>query len=404
MFDAAVATAEFRNAPYRAYTALRATDPVHWCAPWGCWVLTRYDDIAAVLQDFARFSNRGRVTNVIQREFPDTFLEQIKPLLHHFSKGLINVDPPDHTRLRRLVQKTFLPKTLERLRPRVHTLVGELLDHAAPRGRMDLVAELTFPLPVIVIAELLGVPPDMRERFKNWSTTILEFQAVPRPDQTVILQSQAAIVEMRAYLKEVVAERRRAPREDLLSELAAAEEQGDRLTEDELLSTGVSLLVAGHETTTNLIASAVLLLLQHPEQLAALRADVALLPGAIEETLRYESPLQRLGRTALVDVEIRGRKIKKGQTVLSLLGAANRDPAQFPDADRFDIRRNPNRHLAFGNGIHFCLGAPLARLEAPIAIAELLRRFPKLSLERAPHEHEWHSGVMRGLESLPVTW
>jgi pimeloyl-[acyl-carrier protein] synthase len=401
-FDHALATLEFQNNPYPFYARLRQEDPAHWCEPWGCWVLTRYQDILAVLQNPKTFSNRGRVTNLIQREYPSEFLSEIRPLLHHFSRGLINVDPPDHTRLRRLIQKAFLPSTLQRLKPKVQELVQAFLNDLAGRGGCDLVADLAFPLPVTVIAELLGVPASMRRQFKEWSVTILEFQAAPRPAQSTILRSQSAIMEMRAYLQSEVQQRRRGPRDDLLSELAKAEETGDRLTEDELLSTGVGLLVAGHETTTNLIASAVWLLLNHPGQLQRLRRHPEALPAAIEEALRFESPLQRLTRTAVEEVSIAGQTIKAGQTVMSLLGAANRDPEQFSHPEEFDISRESNRHLAFGMGIHFCIGAPLARLEAPLALEILFNRYPDVALSVPNQTLSWHSGVMRGLKTLPL--
>jgi cytochrome P450 len=228
----------------------------------------------------------------------------------------------------------------------------------------------------------------------------MEFQAVPLPTADAILRSQAGIVELRSYLAEVARQRRAEPRDDVISELATLELEGDRLAEDELLSTCVTLLVAGHETTTNLIASAVWLLFRHPDQLAALRADPGLMPSAIEEVLRFESPLHRVGRTALCDTEIAGMPIRKGETVFLLLAAANRDPVQFPQPGVFDIRRSPNKHLAFGYGVHFCLGAALARLEAPLALQLLLDRLPgaRLTGEELP----WHSGVMRGLKRLPL--
>lgn len=398
--DALLLSPEFRNNPYPVYQRLRTENPVHWSDHWGCWVLTRFADVTAVLQDFGRFSSRGRVTNVIQRECPPEFLGQVQPLMAHFSQGLINVDPPDHTRLRRLVQKTFLPKTLDRLRPRIESIVEDLLPAPGASGEMDLVRDLSYPLPVIVIAELLGVPAGMRDHFKRWSSEILEFQAVPRADPALILKSQKALLEIRDYLREVIRERLREPREDLLSELAAVEEQGEMLSEEELLSTGVALLVAGHETTTNLISSAIWLFLRHPEARRQLRERPEMIPGAIEEVLRFEGPLQRVGRTATMDVELDGRPIRAGQTVLSLIGAANRDPAQFAEPERFDIARAPNRHVAFGSGPHFCLGAGLARLEAPMVIRAVLQRFPDLRL--ADVEYEWHSGVMRGLKSLPL--
>ncbi len=386
--------------PYPIYRALQENGRVYFSPTWKCWVLSHYQDIAEVLLNPGVFSNRGRVTNVILREFPEQFLEQIKPLLHHYSRGVINLDPPDHTRMRRLLQKTFLPRTLERLAVAIHATARELLDAAAARGRVDIVADLAYPLPVTVIAELLGVPRADREKFKRWSAIIMEFQAVPLPTADAILRSQVGIVELRDYLRDVARERRANPRDDVISELATLEVEGDRLAEDELLSTCVTLLVAGHETTTNLIASATWLLLRHPEQRERLRAEPALMASAVEEVLRFESPLHRVGRTALSDTEIAGTKIRKGETVFLLLAAANRDPAQFPKPDVFEIGRTPNKHIAFGYGIHFCLGAALARLEAPIALGAIFERWPDPKL--APEPLRWHSGVMRGLKTLPL--
>ena len=388
--------------PYPIYRALRENGRVYFSATWKCWVLSHYQDIAAVLLNPEVFSSRGRVTNVIQREFPESFLDQIKPLLHHYSRGVINLDPPDHTRMRRLLQKTFLPRTLERLTPAIRSTTAELVEAARVRGRMDVVADLAYPLPVIVIAELLGVPREERDRLKRWSATIMEFQAVPLPRAETILSSQAAIVEMRSYLRDIANERRKRPREDLISELVALEVDGDRLAEDELLSTCLTLLVAGHETTTNLIANATWLLLRHPDQLAKLRTNPGLMPSTIEEVLRFESPLHRVGRTALSDTEIAGAQIRKGETVFLLLAAGNRDPAQFPEPDVFDIRRTPNKHIAFGYGIHFCLGAALARLEAPIALNALFECWPNARIQ-SPELLPWHSGVMRGLKTLPIS-
>jgi hypothetical protein len=399
-FDAAIATQDFCDNPYPHYRQLRESEPVHWCEPWGCWVLTRYADIVEVLQNHALFSNRGRVTNTIERQYPGDFLEKIKPLLSHFAQGLINSDPPDHTRLRKLVQKTFIPKTLEALRPKIETMVAELLDNASGRSSFDLVKDFAYPLPVQVIAEMLGVPPSMRETFKDWSHTILQFQAVPKADPQTILVSQKALLEMRGYLYEVTQDRRKNPTEDLLGELVRVEEEGSRLTQEELLSTGVALLVAGHETTTNLIGSAAWLMLKYPEQMQRFKSNPALLPSVVEETLRFESSLQRLGRTVLKDTVIAGTPIKAGDTLLMLIGSANRDPAQFSNPEEFDIARKDNKHIAFGTGVHFCLGAPLARLEAPIALGRLFNRFENLALQQ--ERVHWNSGAMRGLKELIV--
>jgi pimeloyl-[acyl-carrier protein] synthase len=247
---------------------------------------------------------------------------------------------------------------------------------------------------------MLGVPRADRGKLKRWSGIIMEFQAVPLPTAHSILRSQTAIVEMRDYLRHLVRQRRTEPRDDIISELATVEIEGDRLAEDELLSTCLTLLVAGHETTTNLIASATWLLLRHPEQHARVRANPALMSSMIEEVLRFESPLHRVGRTALTDTTVNGTPVRKGETVFLLLAAANRDPAQFREPNTFDVTRTPNKHLAFGHGIHFCLGAALARLEAPIALRAIFERWPDARLTDEPLH--WHSGVMRGLERLPL--
>ena len=401
-FDSLLGSPDFARNPYPVYHRLRSTAPVFRSELWGCWLLTRYDHVAAVMQDHQRFSSMGRVTNVLQHELPPPLLAQAQPLVSHYSKGLINVDPPDHTRLRRLAQKAFLPRTLERLRPRVEGIVNELLDKVNPAGQMDFVRDVAYPLPITVIAELLGVPAEHRDDLKRWSGAILEFQAKPRVDAQIVLHSQQALLELREFFRGVFAQRRREPREDLISDLVAVEEQGDRLSEEELLSTCVSILIGGHETTTSLLSSAIWLLLTHPGQWQKLRETPSLITGAVEEFLRYESPFQRLTRVAGEDVEVAGQTIRKGQTALCLLGAANRDPGQFPDPDRLDIERTPNRHVAFAHGIHFCLGAGLARLEAPIAINTVLRRLPGLQLKTGAME--WNMGVLRALKALPVTF
>ncbi|HEX4119068.1 MAG TPA: cytochrome P450 [Verrucomicrobiae bacterium] len=398
--DLLLKSREFLQNPYPVYDQLRSASPVCWTELWGCWLLTRYEDVTSVLQDPQRFSSRGRVTNVLKRELKPPFLAEAQPLIDHYAKGLINVDPPDHTRLRRLAQKTFLPRTLERLRPRVEKIANDLVSEFEAGGKMDVVRDFAYPLPITVIAELLGVPAADRDNLKHWSGAILEFQAVPRTDGEIVLRSQKALLELREYFCGIFAERKRQPQEDLISELVAVEEQGDHLTEEELLSTCVSILIGGHETTTSLLSSAVWLFLNHPEQLAKLRHAPASMNGAVEEVLRFESPFQRLTRVVTEDLEICGHAIRKGQTVMCLLGAANRDPAQFPDPARFDVERSPNRHMAFAHGIHFCIGAGLARLEAPIALNVLFGRLPGLRLETS--SVEWSMGVLRALRSLQI--
>ena len=388
--------------PYPLYHQLRGEQPVFWSEALGGWLLTRYDDVHATLRDTEHFSSRGRMLSVLNH-LPDEERARLRLFEEHFTVGLISADPPDHTRLRGLISKAFTPRTIEGLRPRIQALVDELLDQAVERGEMDLIRDFAYPLPATVIAELLGAPPEARDRFKVWTEQILSFQGTGRVTVDVLEKSQRGLHEMRDFLAALLDERRRRPQGDLLSRMVAAEAEGDKLTSDELLTTCVTLLTAGHETTTNLIGNGLYTLLRHPDQLHQLREQVNLMPGAIEEMLRYESPLQRNPRRVAEDVELHGQTLRRGDYVLQILGSANRDPARFPAPDQFDITRQPNPHVAFGFGVHFCLGAPLARLEAPIAIETILRRLPQLRL--ATESVQWHEhGLLRGLQSLPVTF
>jgi cytochrome P450 len=313
---------------------------------------------------------------------------------------MVRVDPPGHTRLRRLASKAFTPRAVERLRPRVEQIVRELLDRVDPAS-FELMRDVAFPLPMSVIGELLGVPVCDRELLGRWSRDLLDIPGLTIDDPEVLRRARQANRDLDPYIRALVADRRRAPRDDLISALAAAEESGDRFTEREVIGTCVLLLIAGHETTANLIGNGVLALLRHPAQLRRLRDDPALIESAVEEMLRYDSPVQSQLRAVTQDVELRGGMLRRHDVVLPMLGAANRDPAVFPNPDVFDIGRTDNRHLAFGKGIHFCLGAPLARLEAQVAIPALLRRVPTVELRT---EHlRWRSNwFLRALEELPL--
>jgi cytochrome P450 len=385
---------DFLADPYPVYHRLRAEDPVH-RHPFGFFVLTRYDDVAAFLRD-ARFGKSGYQA-LIESRFgagPDG------PRL---ALSMLFRDPPDHTRLRALVSKAFTPRVVETLRGHIQGIVDRLLERVADAPRMDVIEDLAYPLPVTVISELLGVPVGDGDTVKGWSRDVaraLDAIALPvGPD--VIERGRRAMDAMTGYFRELIAERRRRPGPDLLSGLVEAEEAGDRLTEQELLATCVLLYVAGHETTVNLIGNGLLALLRHPEERRRLQDDPGLLSGAIEELLRYDGPVQRTGRMAACDTEIAGVPIPAGSLVLGLLGAANRDPLRFTEPDRLDLGRAEPRHLAFGSGIHYCLGAPLARLEGQVAIGTVLRRFPALTL--AVECPTWRpSSTLRGLEALPV--
>ena len=392
----------FMQDPYPAYRRLREEAPVVWSEAWGAWLITRFDDVVASLRDHDRFSSRGRLVELIDA-LPEAARSDAQPLREHFStSGLIHSDPPDHTRIRSLVSQAFSPRMMTALEPRIVQIVDELLDRIRPREPFDVMTALAYPLPAIVIAELLGARPGDRDRFRKWSDDIVAFQGQGRAIPEAVPISARSVTEMRAYIGELVAERRVAPREDLLSSLVTAEAEGDRLTIDEIYSTCVTFLIGGHETTTSLIASGLYSLLRHPEQLGSLRANEALMAGAIEECLRFESPIQRTFRRVEADTEFEGQHMRKDQIVVQMLGAANRDAARFERAEEFDISRHPNRHIAFGSGVHFCIGAPLARLEARVALRAILERRPQLEL--ATDHVVWQSekALFRCVRSLPV--
>ena len=391
-------TPEVRANPYPLYRQLREQDPVHWSELMASWVLTRYDDVEAVLRD-PRFSTARRRTGNRFTEQLMEMQEQMGPIGQ--ATTMLRADPPEHTRLRNLVSKAFTPRAIEAMRPHIQQIVDELLDAVEGSDRFDLIHDLAYPLPVIVIAEMLGVAPEDRDRFKRWSGDIAATLGGPMLSPEVIQQAIASSREMTDYFRGVIEIRRKEPEDDLLSALIAAKEQGEALSEHEVLATCVLLLVAGNETTTNLIGNGMVALLQHPDQLEQLRDDPSLTESAVEEFLRYDGPVQATGRTATEDVEVGGTVIKEGQVAFTLLGAANHDPAQFANPDTLDITRKDNRHLAFGHGIHFCLGAQLARVEAQVAFETLLRRFPDLKL--GADEVEWGGAfILRGPKALPL--
>jgi pimeloyl-[acyl-carrier protein] synthase len=386
---------EFHADPYPFYRRLREEDPVHQ-SPLGIWVLTRYDDAVMVLRD-PRFGREGMAELIEARLGGSVRSANTRDMLFR--------DPPDHTRLRALVSRAFTPRVVEAMRPHIQEIVDGLLDRVEGARGMDVIEDLAYPLPVTVICEMLGVPTADQDVFKQWSADIarsLDASILPAGSE-VITRGQEAGDALREYFRSLIAVRRKSPQPDLLSALIAAEEQGDKLSEPELLATCSLLLIAGHETTVNLIGNGVLALLRHPAELRALADDPALIQTGVEELLRFDGPVQRTGRMTMADVEIGGRQIPKGSIVAAVIGAANRDPAHFPDPDRLDITRRENRHIAFGFGIHFCLGAPLARIEGQVAIGTLLRRWRALKL--VSDTPEWReSSVLRGLKTLPVTF
>jgi cytochrome P450 len=395
-----LASPELFQDPYPTYAELREHHPIYFSETWGAWIATRYDDIHGMLRDPERFSSRGRFGASLDA-LPAEVRRRIDPLYHHFTSGLIHSDPPNHTRLRALVRHAFTPRMIEQLRPRIEALVNELLDGVVAAGEFEVVRDLAFPLPAIVIAEMLGADADDRDRFKHWSDEAVGFQGVANVDADLVERSQAALLDMKDYLRSLIKLRRQAPKDDVLTTLALAEEDGERLTEEELVATGVTLLIAGHETTTSLIGNAMYTFLTQDGVVEQLTDDPALVEPAVEEVLRYETPKQRDFRLLTTEVELHGETMEAGQLVIQLLGAANRDPREFDDPDSFVLDRQPNRHIAFGFGIHFCLGSPLARLEARAALSAVLRRTRKLELA-SDGVHWEEKNLFRTPAAVPV--
>ena len=379
---------EVRADPWPFYARLREADPVH-RRPDGDWILTRYADCQGVLADPRCSSNPAHESRPSEGS----------PARQAGSNLLLFLDPPDHTRLRRLVSKAFTPRRVEELRPRIAELVDALLDEVDGEPTFNLLEALAFPLPVIVICELMGVPAEDRDSLKEWSTAASRLLDPDVEGETLELGLLAGM-GLAGYFDALFEERRRQPQDDLVSGLVAAEEEGDRLSADELRAITVLLFIAGHETTMNLIGNGTYALLQHPDQLALVRDDPEMARSAIEELLRYDGPVHVTARVPTEDIDVGGTPIAAGERMVVALGAANRDPAQYPDPDRLDVTREDNRHLTFSHGIHFCLGASLARVEGQVAIPRLLQRFPNLALAAEPSYRE-HL-VLRGLTELQV--
>ena len=389
---------EVRRDPYPSYNEIRERGPLIE-APFNTLLATRHAEVFTVLRD-ARFSSNAK-----HQENHDQFkalAEQVGlgDLEELFERVMLFADPPDHTRLRRIVGKAFTPRAVEAMRPRIAEIVDARLDRFAEEGGGDLVEALAFPLPVTVISDMLGVPDDDHQMLREWTSAAVK-ALDPSDDITVLFPAAAAIREIRGYFDRLVNDRRRSLGDDLLSGLIAAEDEGDRLTHDELLDTTVLLFGAGHETTVNLISGGVANLLLHPTEERRLRDDPRLIGAAVEELLRFGPPVQVSARIATTDVELAGRVVRKGTQVIAMIAAANRDPSVFPDPDLLDITRADNRHLSFGGGIHLCLGAPLARVEAQEAIGRLFQRFANLSL--LDDTIEWKpTSTLRGPAALPL--
>lgn len=383
--------------PYPLYRRLRTESPVHWDPFLHAWIVTRYADVVTVLH---RFSAARTPT---PEQLAAIGLQSLTPIAAVMVKQMLFLDAPAHTRIRGLASQAFTPRRVEQLRAHIQEITDALLDAVVERGRLDVIEDLAAPLPAIVTAEMLGVPTADHPQLKAWSADFAEmlgnFQH--NPDRaTRVLRSTEDMID---YFRAAVRAQEARPREGLVGALVRAEVDGDRFTEDEVIANCIVTMVGGQETTTNLIGNGVLSLLRHPAQLERLRGDPALIGSAVEELLRYESPSQHTARLAPEDVVLGGTLIRRRQAVIAVMGAANRDPARFPDPDRLDLARPDNRHVAFGWAAHFCFGAPLARLEGQVAFSTLLRRLPGLRLEPAPLI--WRDNLgLRGLVALPVAF
>ncbi len=383
--------------PYPLYHRLRTEDPVHWDPFLHAWVVTRYADVITVFQHFS--SNRTPTPE----QLTALGLEALTPLAQVMVRQMLFLDPPAHGRVRSLASKAFTPRRVEILRSHIQDITNSLLDAVQDKGRIDVIADLAYPLPAIVTAEMLGLPISDWRQLTAWSGDFAQvlgnFQHNPERAPRVI----RSLEEMVAYFRAAIKEQRKHPRDGLISAYLAAEIDGDRFTEEEVVANTIVTMVGGQETTTNLIGNGMLSLLRHRDQLEKLRADLSLIPSAVEELLRYECPSQHTARLAPEDVELGGKKIRKRQAVIAVMGAANRDPERFPEPDRLDICREDNRHVAFAWASHFCFGASLARIEGQTAFATILRRMPNIHLEPGPLKWRENLGL-RGLIALPVTF
>ena len=383
--------------PYPLYRRLREEDPVHWDPFLHAWVVTRYADVVKVLHEFSA----KRTPTPEQLE--SMGLASFTPIAELMVRLMLFMEGPAHTRLRGLCSAAFTPARVEALRSHINGIADRLIDEILPRGEVELVGDFAAPLPAIVTAEMLGVPTEDHSFLKQWSADFAQmlgnFQH--NPDRTQHIRN--TINQMTGYFQDAIREQRMRPREGLVNSLLKAEVNGDRLTDDEVVASLIVTMVGGQETTTNLIGNGILTLMRNPQVADELRGDLSLIPTAVEELLRYESPSQHTARLAPQDTEIGGKLIKKRQAVYAVMGAANRDPEKFPEPDRLDIRRKENRHVAFGFGAHFCFGAPLARLEGQIAFAALLSRFKDLQLKPGPLVWRENLGL-RGLTALPLSF
>lgn len=392
-------TVEYIANPYPTYALLRDEHPLYWSEKWSVWIVSRYEDVQRILGDFDAFSNAGRFGAISQSLSPNERL-QLQPVINHNSVGMLQADPPDHTRLRSLVRKVFSPRVIKNITPLVHSVVGEVLEKASREGGLEVVTDLAFRVPIAVICELLGVPRSDADLFMKWADAISSFQATGAPDPVNSQRAAIAVVEIENYFDEVCTSRRSQPGDDLISIMIRARDGDSSLTHAELINMSVNLLFAGHETTKSLIANATLALMNHDSQRLRLVEDPSMISIAIEESLRFDSPVQRGWRRVSRPQELYGQHLRVDDVIFMMIGAANRDPRVFDDPDDFDITRQPNRHIAFGYGIHHCIGAPLARIEGPVAVGALFRQFPHM---RVTQSVTWINSIhVRSPQSLQL--
>ena len=383
--------------PYPLYHRLRTEDPVHWDPFLHAWVVTRYADVVTVLHDFSadRTPTPEQLTAM--------GLSGLNPIARVMVKQMLFMDAPAHTRLRALASSAFAPSRVEVLRSHIQEIADRLLDAVQAQGHMDIIADLAAPLPAIVTAEMLGVPVEDHNQLKAWSADFAEMLGNFQHNPERVPRVLRSLEQMTDYFRDAMKQQRTGRREGLIQSLATAEIEGDRLTEEEVIANCIVTMVGGQETTTNLIGNGMLSLLRNEEQLGCLRADLSLIPSAVEELLRYESPSQHTARLAPKDTQLGGKKICKREAVIAVMAAGNRDPERFSDPDRLDITRKDNRHLAFGWAAHFCFGAPLARIEGQIAFKAILQRLQNLELK--PGTLTWRTNLgLRGLTALPITF
>jgi len=394
--DNLLADEQFFQDPHTIFHQLRGEAPVCWSDNWNAWILTRYDDVMSVMRQTDVFSSAGRISYLLD-SLPDDLRETLTRLERHYEIGVAHSDPPDHTRLRSLINKVFTPRMVETWKPKIEQVTDELIAAMLDKEQPDIIADVAYPLPATIIAQMIGAPPEDIHLFRDWAVDINRlFELGGRMNGEAAKNAQNSLFSMREYILKLVELRRKHPQDDIISRFVSAEE---KLSIDELVSTCVTLFVAGHETTTNLISNGIYLLLTHPEQMWILQQNPEKIDNAIEEILRFEPSVPRAWRLAKNDVTIGDKLIKAGSLIFPMLSAANRDPQHFSQPDKFLIEREHNKHLAFGYGIHFCLGAPLARVEAAIAIQKLIH-IPRLELKR---QASWcHDVAIRRLDSLSI--